>query len=458
MVRFYCAGSTTRSSLIAHRSSLIALALGLSACSAERSEIGRISNASTLEAQQALVTGAPIAAKRSRFRRHIPARDVASEVTDRDLAFEVTDPPYDFRGSEAERIGREQAQIIARNTKDSDWGLKAPDRLRVIHIDENNDEWEEEYALDDLRTLNDFAVSRGISEPSVAPGAVRDARTASGVVLQGWSNGNDARINKPINATWPMDHNVLMRQGKLNRGCTAALVGRRLVLTALHCLIDVNGDVYRPWYRARQDGVNVPWGSYKTDLAWYDTDYIANNCHITYTAGTRETCGKFDWILLRLRSTTEFPLWDTAGTPGWMGYWLPATSGWFARIDGYPGCGAGDSPCSNPASNCTCVEESVYGQNVGHSTFNWRGYINGEPTIFNTANDISPGHSGGPIWSSSYPDTNGPYVLGIVTNEMCGRCDATENVPANDKTYPTMAFAMTSWVAGLITDKRTHYP
>jgi hypothetical protein len=133
-----------------------------------------------------------------------------------------------------------------------------------------------------------------------------------------------------------------------------------------------------------------------------------------------------------------------------MGYWLPTSTGWFARIDGYPACGLPESPSS-------CVNDSVYGNTTGHSTFNWRGAVSGENTIYNTANDMSPGHSGGPVVSSNYPNSNGPYVLGVVTNQMCGTCNEI-GLPDDEKTYPSMIFAMTSWVAGVIDDGRINYP
>jgi hypothetical protein len=115
-------------------------------------------------------------------------------------------------------------------------------------------------------------------------------------------------------------------------------------------------------------------------------------------------------------------------------------------------CGLGWSPAN-------CVANTAYGQNVGHSFFNVRGPDQiGENAIFNSANDMSPGHSGGPSYSPTYPDSAGaPYVLGLVTNEMCGTCNEP-GVPANDKTYPMMSRRMTETLFALISDKKAAYP
>ena len=111
---------------------------------------------------------------------------------------------------------------------------------------------------------------------------------------------------------------------------------------------------------------------------------------------------------------------------------------------------------SNARGN-DCVDQRVYGQNTGHSLFNFRGDVDGENSIFNTANDSSGGHSGGPIHSPTYPDSNGPYVLAVVTNGMCGQCGPGE-ASQNDITYPAMVRRMTAALARLTTAKRVARP
>ena len=271
-----------------------------------------------------------------------------------------------------------------------------------------------------------------------------------GLRTHAWSGGVDGRVEKPINMTYPTNHNVLMRMGHINTNCTATLVGRRLVLSAAHCMIGSSGAVPTGIiYAPRRDQTTTPWGTESNEAGWLSPSYIANNCHITYNVSTRETCGKYDWVLLRLPSGA----WP-AGTPGFMGYWVPATSGWTSRTDGYALCGDADSPSPGGAA---CVPQRAYGQNAGMNTFNHRGVVAGETTVYNTSNDTSRGHSGAAIWSSTYPDSSGPYVLGVVTNHMCGTCNEP-GISPDDKTYPTMVFRMTSSLAGTITNLRTTYP
>lgn len=230
-------------------------------------------------------------------------------------------------------------------------------------------------------------------------------------------------------------------------------MGRRLVLTAAHCVVNANLSQTNQVYRGRGSNTNEPFGAVTTAAYWWDSAYDANNCHISYTAANRETCGRYDWALLLLPNNA----WAGSpnGTPGWAGYFVPGetdmTTNNYARNDGYPGCGAADSP-----STCNANPNTVYGEVASRGSVLFRNNdTSGQKSIFQTANDHSGGHSGSMIWSPVYPDASGPYALAIVTNAFCDTCSGQSGTTL---THPTMVRRLTPWVAGFITTQRTNFP
>jgi len=412
----------------------------------------------TKDAQVELTADITPAPFRSRFRRTLSAFNSA----DKPPAI----PPYDFTGTDAEKTAASQMAIIQKNIADSGWSDTPTDgRLRVIFTDvANSQELEQEFAVEDLEKLWEVAKTTGINRPSNAeehgvdslggePGDEGSVVQPPGARLLGWSNNVDSRVAKPINATYPIFHNVLMRMGQVNRGCTGTLVGRRLVLTAAHCVVNADLSETPQDYRARGSNTTEPFGKVTSLGYWWDAAYSANNCHITYTAGNRETCGRYDWALLLLPDNA----WAGSpnGTPGWAGYWVPGeadmTSNAYARNDGYPVCGNAASP-----STCNANPNTVYGETVGRTSVLFRNNdTSGHKSIFQTGNDMSGGHSGSMIWSTTYPDANGPYVLAIVTNTLCGTCAGQSGTTL---THPTMVRRITPWVGGFITTQRTNFP
>ncbi len=322
-----------------------------------------------------------------------------------------------------------------------DWpAVPGPGKERVVFAS-GGKETELEFDTAELAVLAGRAAPLGLNEASdgsMAP----VASGLGGMMTAGWSGGVDNRVVKPINATYPIHHRVLMRIGELNgEGCSGAMVGRRLVLTAAHCVVQADLSYKVHTYRARRSGAQMPFGTASSIGYWYSGNWVPNNCHKVRLP----VCSPHDWALLLLPDNA----WANSpnGTPGWMGYWVYSQSyiaqNAVSHNDGYPASWWSNKPANHQ-------KNQPYGQLAACTATGFESPHDGVPAFYRTSCDMSGGHSGSPNWTD-YPGTKGPYVIGIAMMSTCFEC-------TNGETHPSGFRGMTPYLANFITNQRVAYP
>ena len=280
-----------------------------------------------------------------------------------------------------------------------------------------------------LASVGSRLADLGIAEP------VSVSTEGSEAIPKSWSNAYDSRVDLSSMSGAQYD-----KIGRLSAAlnCTGTLIGRRLVLTNAHCILNSSGNYVAGTFQADVRDSTEPYGEQDVLAAWWGGNY--SGC--TNWA----TCVPEDWAILLLED--NFP----SGHPGWHGYAYSSTESnydtYYAdkRVHGYAGCGSGaPSGCTSPR---------LYGQTFDCSIGDFRyPFSNGYNSTFSHGCDTNAGQSGSPVL-----DIGHGWVVGIHSTSMCNPTTCANESNSDRERNPNLAKRLDSYIVNLISNLRATYP
>ncbi|MEZ4226699.1 MAG: hypothetical protein R3B13_37475 [Polyangiaceae bacterium] len=294
-----------------------------------------------------------------------------------------------------------------------------------------------------LSVLAEQLVPAGIAD-AVRPDAIHPVApqsvTTGWSAPYSWSNGVDDRVDLSSATGWHL--NTIGRLWGVG-GCTATFFGRRLAITAAHCIVDSAGNYVAGVFIPAVKGASWPYSIQNVVGAWWGGQYIAKCTN--GAPGYWSDCVPEDWALILLED--NFPL----GHPGWMGFaWLGESDiqSWNKSSIGYPGCFENNSPAN-------CQQEHRYGQFYGCTFGQFLYPRNGFNNGFTHGCDNGPGHSGSGIFTTGLGSF---HIFGVDTNQRCTTCTIAEEPNSSVRLNPALDKRLDSFIFNLMVNLRAVYP